>query len=178
MEETKVKIVLEESKYAHDFDESQNIHIIEYKRVKELVDNQINQINQITKNSQTSEDDKEAPKKLGILHQHNTISIFGGRGSGKTTFILNILRYISGKEEKEEILGIIDPTQMEEKEHVFLVVLSLINKKVTDKIEKMESCSSSSICCYKRDWKKNLSKLAKGLPTLNRILSAVTANSL
>lgn len=169
MEETKVKIVLEESKYAHDFDESQNIHIIEYKRVKELVDNQINQINQITKNSQTSEDDKEARKKIGILHQHNTISIFGGRGSGKTTFILNILRYISGKEEKEAILGIIDPTQMEEKEHVFLVVLSLINKKVTDKIEKMESCSSSSICCYKRDWKKNLSKLAKGLPTLEKI---------
>ena len=176
MEETKVKIVLEESKYAHDFDESQNIHIIEYKRVKELVDNQINQINQITKNSQTSEDDKEAPKKLGILHQHNTISIFGGRGSGKTTFILNILRYISGKEEKEEILGIIDPTQMEEKEHVFLVVLSLINKKVTDKIEKMESCSSSSICCYKRDWKKNLSKLAKGLPTLEKIDSKLYEN--
>lgn len=166
MEETKVTIVLEESKYAHDFDESQNIHIIEYKRVKELVDNQINQI---TKNSQTSEDDKEAPKKIGILHQHNTISIFGGRGSGKTTFILNILRYISGKKEKEEILGIIDPTQMEEKEHVFLVVLSLINKKVTDKIEKMESCSSSAICCDKREWKKSLSKLAKGLPTLEKI---------
>jgi|GEM_PF-2037526 len=163
---TKVTIVLEESKYAHDFDENQNIHIVEYKRVKELVDNQINQI---TKISQTPEDDKKAPKKLGILHQHNTISIFGGRGSGKTTFILNILRYISGKEEKEAILGIIDPTQMEEKEHVFLVVLSLINKKVTDKIEKMESCSSSSICCYKREWKKNLSKLAKGLPTLEKI---------
>lgn len=176
MEETKVKIVLEESKYAHDFDESQNIHIIEYRRVKELVDNQINQINQITKNSQTSEDDKEAPKKLGILHQHNTISIFGGRGSGKTTFILNILRHISRKKEKEEILGIIDPTQMEEKEHVFLVVLSLINKKVTDKIEKMESCSSSSICCYKRDWKKNLSKLAKGLPTLEKIDSKLYEN--
>ncbi|PDP82042.1 crinivirus P26 protein [Prevotella intermedia] len=170
MEGKKVTIVLEESKYAHDFDKNQNIHIVEYDRVTKLIDNQITQITRIPPKKKDNDKEGEKPKpKLGILHQYNTISIFGGRGSGKTTFILNILKYINAKKEKEEILGIIDPTQMEEKEHVFLVVLSLINKKVTDKIEKMESCSSSFICCYKRDWKKNLSKLAKGLPTLEKI---------
>ncbi|GAB6976880.1 hypothetical protein [Prevotella falsenii] len=162
----KVTIILEDSKYAHDFKRSQNIHIVEYDRVTKLIDKQITQI---TQNPPKEDNTGKEKSELSILHQYNTISIFGGRGSGKTTFILNILRYISNKKEKEEILGIIDPTQMEEKEHVFLVILSLINKKVTDKIEEMKSCFSSGICSYERDWKESLRKLAKGLPTLEKI---------
>lgn len=53
MEGKKVTIVLEESKYAHDFDKNQNIHIVEYDRVTKLIDNQITQITRIPPQKKT-----------------------------------------------------------------------------------------------------------------------------
>ena len=99
-------------------------------------------------------------------HQYNTISIFGNRGTGKTTFILSILQQIEKTYEKAKILKIIDPTQMEEKEHVFLVILSLIDTEVRSKIETHKRNHNSGDCCYEREWNSKLSSLAKGLPTL------------
>lgn len=99
-------------------------------------------------------------------HQYNTISIFGNRGTGKTTFILSILQQIQKTYEKAKILKIIDPTQMEEKEHVFLVILSLIDTEVRSKIETHKRNHNSGDCCYEREWNSKLSSLAKGLPTL------------
>ncbi|AVV27048.1 crinivirus P26 protein [Prevotella melaninogenica] len=102
-----------------------------------------------------------------VEHQYNTISIFGGRGTGKTTFILSLLQSIEEEYKNDaEILKIIDPTQMEEKEHVFLVILSLIDTEVRRKIESHRKDNNASCCCFEKEWRNKLSSLAKGLPTL------------
>ena len=148
-----ITICLEESKYAHGFNQENNIHSFNFNRVLSLIDNQVSK--------------KGGQKSIySVDHQYNTISIFGNRGTGKTTFILSILQQIEKTYEKAKILKIIDPTQMEEKEHVFLVILSLIDTEVRSKIETHKRNYNSGDCCYEREWNSKLSSLAKGLPTL------------
>lgn len=148
-----ITICLEESKYAHGFNQENNIHSFNFNRVLSLIDNQVSK--------------KGGQKSIySVDHQYNTISIFGNRGTGKTTFILSILQQIKETYEKAKILKIIDPTQMEEKEHVFLVILSLIDTEVRSKIETHKRNHNSGDCCYERGWNSKLSSLAKGLPTL------------
>lgn len=158
-EKKKITICLEESKYAHGFGKDQNIHIVEYERVKGLIKKQIEKVEKLQQNNST----------FGLVRQHNTISIFGGRGSGKTTFIYSMLKQLSDEEKNAEILGIIDPTQMEQKEHIFLVVLSLINDKIKEKLDMLRNSNKGDVCCYERQWINLLRKLAKGLPTLDSV---------
>ena len=122
---SQITICLEESKYAHGLKQEESIHSHNFNRVIQLIKNQVEKLN--TKKS-----------TYNVEHQYNTISIFGGRGTGKTTFILSLLQSIEKEYENDaEILKIIDPTQMEEKEHVFLVILSLIDTEVRRKIESL-----------------------------------------
>ena len=58
---------------------------------------------------------------------------------------------------------------MEEKEHVFLVVLSLINKEVKKRIEHYKATAQGDTNCYEREWDNKLTSLAKGLPTLEKV---------
>lgn len=76
--------------------------------------------------------------------RHNAIAVFGGRGSGKTTFILNALEELlilpakkadNGKTDDNILsqvhyLGMIDPTLIEAKGHIFITVLALIKEAV------------------------------------------------
>ena len=55
---------------------------------------------------------------------------------------------------------------MEEKEHVFLVILSLIDTEVRRKIESYRKDNNTSCCCFEKEWRNKLSSLSKGLPTL------------
>lgn len=149
-----ITICLEESKYAHGLKQEESIHSHNFNRVIQLIKNQVEKLNT-----------KKSP--YNVEHQYNTISIFGGRGTGKTTFILSLLQSIEKEYENDaEILKIIDPTQMEEKEHVFLVILSLIDTEVRRKIESHRKDNNASCCCFEKEWRNKLSSLAKGLPTL------------
>ena len=151
-----ITICLEESKYAHEFDSKENVHANNFERVMNIVKKQVSKL-----------DCSNTDSFFSVEHQYNTISIFGGRGTGKTTFILSILRDIEQKYKDEaQILNIIDPTQMEEKEHVFLVILTLIDTEVRKKIEELKKNSNNACCCYEKEWNNKLSSLAKGLPTL------------
>lgn len=152
--ESQITICLEKSKYAHGLKQEESIHSHNFNRVIQLIKNQVKKLN--TEKS-----------SYNIEHQYNTISIFGGRGTGKTTFILSLLQSIKKEYENDaEILKIIDPTQMEEKEHVFLVILSLIDTEVRRKIESHRKDNNASCCCFEKEWRNKLSSLAKGLPTL------------
>ena len=151
-----ITICLEESKYAHGFDSKENVHANNFERVMNIVKKQVSKL-----------DCSNTDSFFSVEHQYNTISIFGGRGTGKTTFILSILRDIEQKYKDEaQILKIIDPTQMEEKEHVFLVILSLIDTEVRRKIENHRKDNNTSYCCFEKEWNNKLNSLAKGLPTL------------
>jgi hypothetical protein len=64
--------------------------------------------------------------------RHNAIAVLGGRGSGKTTFILNALELLLSSRQKRDVvhLGVIDPTLVEAKEQVLVTVISRIKEKV------------------------------------------------
>lgn len=152
--ESQITICLEDSKYAHGLKQEESIHSHNFNRVIQLIKNQVKKLNT-----------EKSP--YNVEHQYNTISIFGGRGTGKTTFILSLLQSIEEEYKNDaEILKIIDPTQMEEKEHVFLVILSLIDTEVRRKIESHRKDNNASCCCFEKEWRNKLSSLAKGLPTL------------
>lgn len=151
---SQITICLEKSKYAHGLKQEESIHSHNFNRVIQLIKNQVEKLNT-----------EKSP--YNVEHQYNTISIFGGRGTGKTTFILSLLQSIEKEYKNDaEILKIIDPTQMEEKEHVFLVILSLIDTEVRRKIESYRKDNNTSCCCFEKEWRNKLSSLAKGLPTL------------
>ena len=157
----KVLIDLSESTYAHSFEEQNRIHQVEFDAAVALVENQINRIGK----DKTSE-------KYVINRVHNTISIFGDRGTGKTSFIRSLFDAIGKKNKgKEEvmILGLIDPTLMEEKAHIFLLIISLINDRVKKVIEEGTCEPGGEAYRQRMDWNACVKKLAKGLPSLDKV---------
>lgn len=158
----KVLIDLSDSTYAHGFAEQNRIHQVEFDAAVNLIENQISQIgNQSTYG------------KSVLNRVHNTISIFGDRGTGKTSFIRSIFDEIEKrnkeKGEKIKILGLIDPTLMEEKAHIFLLIISIINNDVKAAIEKGTCEPGGKAYKERMDWNACVKKLAKGLPSLDKV---------
>ena len=122
----KVLIDLLDSTYAHSFEEQNRIHQVEFDAAVNLVVNQINRI------------PEQKNYKMGMLDRvHNTISIFGDRGTGKTSFIRSLFDEIEKRyKEKEDvvILGLKDPTIIEEKSHIFLLIISLLTDRMNEDI--------------------------------------------
>src|SRR5690554_6011198 len=62
-------------------------------------------------------------------HVHNTVLINGKRGMGKTSFIFSVIDNKTNSENEWQndvcVLGVIDPTMIETKEHIFLNVIQL-----------------------------------------------------
>src|SRR5690606_20212956 len=82
-------------------------------------------------------DFKEA--ELSYPRPHNAVLIEGGRGSGKTTFLLTALQRLSKADDevacliapKLHVLPMIDPTLIETKENIIIVILSMIEAATT-----------------------------------------------
>ncbi|MFL9839250.1 hypothetical protein ABS768_17215 [Flavobacterium sp. ST-75] len=135
--------------------ESTLVHNTEFDKVKVLVEGFI---------PKSEEDEKKE-------NLHNTITILGTRGSGKTSFLLTIKNELSKNEigDKIEILEIIDPTLIEEKGHVFLNVIAAIKDLIDKKLDKQE-CNPENQSGYNRKgWRASLNKLAAGLPSIDGI---------
>lgn len=146
-----VQIILGESQNAKPYEESQMIHQIEFEKVKKLIAKQVG----------------EADSKHTEVH--HTISVFGERGTGKTSFLESILDYYSCKNEGKDIcvLDLIDPTMIEEKGHVFLLIVSLINRKVKETL--CGNAANVEKKAFLTDWECAMNKLAKGIPSLDRV---------
>lgn len=98
---------------------------------------------------------------------HRSILIDGKRGYGKTSFILTMKEILNKKFDKELfILDIIDPTIVETKENVFILVLTIIKKEVEKLIK--NPCREISES-YKLDFEKILKKLSLGLSVLDGV---------
>lgn len=156
-----VVIVLNDSTYAHAFEIGNRVHQNEYDRAIRLINGLVNKFIAYT-------------PKSNVLHDryHNTISVFGGRGTGKTSFLYSVLEHYKPQNEREgqvEILGVIDPTILEEKGHIFLYIISLINERVCKHLNKEECYPHSDSYMARKDWKMSLTKLAKGLPSLDSL---------
>lgn len=159
MSEQIITIDLISSIFARRFKKDEMIHGDAYTKVKQLIHQQLEAIKQDNLSS-----DKRTPR------YHNAISVFGARGTGKTSFLYSVLESLKEPEYSHvEVLGFLDPTLIEEKEHIFLLVVSLINDKVNDVLKKAECDLNTQAYIDRRCWNEQLKKLAAGLPTLEKI---------
>lgn len=100
---------------------------------------------------------------------HDSITVHGARGSGKTTFIVNLFSYVKSKESElsEDVapLGVIDPTLIESKENILLTIISSIQRHVVDQTRQNSLAASKE----HKEWTDRLRTLARGLQLLDCI---------
>lgn len=153
-------INLAESRNAQKFSESNLIHADEFRQVIKWIEQRLAYIDDI-------ENQDKKVKQHESIRLHETITILGTRGSGKTSFLLSVLDKCRKKD--IEVINIIDPTLIEEKGHIFLTILSEINHKVTNALA-IKDCSPENDDYFsKKDWNKLLQDMAKGLPAMDII---------
>ncbi|WP_431862543.1 hypothetical protein [Azospirillum sp.] len=106
--------------------------------------------------------------------RHDTIIIHGSRGSGKTTFIRNAFRLFRKDQVFNESigrkiapLGVVDPTLIENKENLFVVVLNKIKRAVERKRQAYGDWKPSGDDF--NVWQEKLRSLAQGLSLLDQI---------
>lgn len=115
-------------------------------------------------------ENKERPP-LVRSRVHETIFITGERGSGKTTFMLNVLQEAQdsfpdgGKNGKLpyhfEPLPIIDPTHLTDKQHIFVNIIALIKESVDRHFDKNKIVECRE--AQQREWREMLRELSRGL---------------
>lgn len=150
-------IILKESGDARAFEERNLINHREFIRAKEWISNQAKDAAMVL----------DCSKHCGdFIPKYNTISILGTRGSGKTSFMKSLLN-LEWTDEKIQILGVLDPTLIEEKGHPFLTIIAEINSLVISRLEKEDVCVSSCRKVCRQQWEEQLKSLAEGLPTLD-----------
>lgn len=164
-----VVINLSESVDAKSLEDKDIVHQSQFKEAKKWIDSGIKKV--IADKQSKGEKKKE--------HHHEAITILGTRGSGKTTFLLSLLKYYETKD-RVSVLDIIDPTLMEEKGHIFLNIISIINDLVQKKLEKSEVDSrnadiSTSDISRRVSWNNQLLELSHGLPSMDGVGGALTS---
>lgn len=160
----KIIIDLTESMNSRSFEESNIIHKAEFKKVIALINDKIKNVREL------KDENCDGQNRF-----NDTITILGSRGSGKTSFLMNILKNYENNNDVE-VIELIDPTLIEEKGHIFLTLISLIQAKVENVINKKE-CNP---CCkdyqLRKCWENELKKLAAGLPSIDIETTSLYAN--
>jgi hypothetical protein len=99
-------------------------------------------------------------------HTHEAITVLGSRGSGKTTFLLSIKKYIENNEKNDvKVLEIIDPTLIEDKGHVFLNIISIIK----DLVDERYNNTNYKVVINQKDWLETVFRLSHGLPSMDGV---------
>ncbi|MFD0792063.1 hypothetical protein ACFQZX_00460 [Mucilaginibacter litoreus] len=164
---TLIELRVDQSGDARAFKEKELIHLNEYNRV-------VSWINEALENIEVGD---EETSNFNRQRNHNTITILGTRGSGKTSFLLSLLSSFENQSEDVEVLEIIDPTLIEEKGHIFLNVLSLIDDRVTQTLEQSDNNRIKSFQHTSEEWRIKFEALAHALPTLDGIGGNLTDTS-
>lgn len=153
-------IELSESRNAQKFSEGHLIHADEFDQVIDWIEQRLIYIDNIEKQG-------KGVKQHEPIRLHETITVLGTRGSGKTSFLLSILDECRKK--NIEVINIIDPTLIEEKGHIFLTILSEINHKVTTALANKACSPEKDDYFSKKSWDKLLQNMARGLPAMDII---------
>lgn len=155
-----ITIKLSDSLVANQFGDGERIHYKAFDKAKRLIEAQLRAA--IVYKSYLSNG------ASNIKRSYHAISVFGERGVGKTSFLMSLREYIVNEglalsRGKISLLPLIDPTLIEEKGHIFLLILSQIDIAVNKVFE--EGTNSNSID-YEQSWNEAKAKLAAGLPSL------------
>jgi len=151
MSDNKIIIKIEEGIQTKAFDNV--IHKDAFERVEALI-------------NQNLEKAKSYEPCKNFERVHNTITINGERGAGKTSFMLSIKKKYEN-DNNVEVLDILDPTLISTKQHVFILLISMIEKKVNEKFN--DKCRENRYGEEYKKWKESLEKLAKGLNQLDGV---------
>lgn len=125
-------IDLKESLNPETFNETSNILQRDaFARLTEIVEEHKKQLPQ---------SDESGKKSFRSLRSHNSVFISGARGSGKTTFLLNIKTAICDESTgRPYILDIIDPTLIHDNDNFLSIVLG----RIADTVKKRSSYGSN-----------------------------------
>lgn len=125
-------IDLKESLNPETFNETSNILQRDaFSRLTEIVEEHKKQLPQ---------SDESGKKSFRSLRSHNSVFISGARGSGKTTFLLNIKTVICDESTgRPYILDIIDPTLIHDNDNFLSIVLG----RIADTVKKRSSYGSN-----------------------------------
>lgn len=184
-----VNIKLDTDQNTRALQEGELIHPKEFETVIKLIRDSLRKIEdkrydcRDAGNNSANHDITEQPRL------HDSIVISGSRGTGKTTFLLSLLKKIRTSPELFEesiksdrcgilVFDIIDPTLIEEKAHLLVNIISRFQQAVHKfacpaqwsieeerKIKKLE------------EWEQVFDKLAEGLPVLDGIGTNQLASS-
>jgi GTPase SAR1 family protein len=138
-----------ESKDAKELSEQKIVHRSQLQKAIKLIEEGID--NAIQNKNETEE------------HIHEAVTILGTRGSGKTTFLLSLREYFKS-DKRIKILNNIDPTLIEEKGHIFLYIISIINDLLVDHFDQKDNDFSK-----RKKWKELLFRLSHGLPSMDGV---------
>lgn len=141
-----------------NFNENNLIQATSYDKIEKIIKKNLAQVmekhNSITKDN---------------TRFHESITVLGNRGSGKTSFLLNLalkLKDCSGL----VFLKILDPTLFESKQHVLLTVISIILEKIED--DKNLNTDFETV------YRSSLEKLADGINLLDGINDNINHKSI
>lgn len=149
---------------ANNFSEGERIHYKAFEKVIHLIEQQKDKY----KDYNPSDDEEDGT----FMRCYNAISVFGERGIGKTSFLMSLRNHLKcskntvGERNYEDmyILPMIDPTLIEEKGHIFLLIISLLDNVVNECLE--NESYQGDVDTNQRKWNITKSLLAKGLPSL------------
>lgn len=148
MEKEFIIIPIKESSSASNLEKKYLIQVAAYEKINRIISNNI----------------VEAEKYLPLdsfIRKHETITILGERGTGKTSFLLNLDKYII-EENKISFLRNLDPTLFEDKQNIMVTIIASI-------IENIESFAVKKDSVIYREWQESLTILAEGLNLLDDI---------
>lgn len=164
-EKRKVVINLDDSTYARSFALENIVHRREYDRVRQLLDKQLSGIN----GYEQTKRDIESSEPYTYYNSNSVISILGGRGSGKTSFLRSVLKEFKSSYTDVKVLSIIDPTMLDESAHVLVLLVSIIDDEVKKALEGSEMDIHSKSFENKRRWLNELKKISSGLAMLDNL---------
>jgi len=128
-------------------------------------------VNKAIKRAKAAPDSSE--KDANELFEHSTISVSGSRGSGKTSFLLSVRDHFRETTKNIVVPGVIDPTLIEDKGHIFLNILSLLSELMTNNLNQKECNGDSNLLLIRKDWEEKLYRLAEGIPSMNGVESTM-----
>ena len=141
-----ITINLAESLDPKSFKEHELINKDAFDRVIKLINNEISKL----------ESYNPHPSSIRTPN-NNTIAVFGGRGSGKSSFLYTLKEHCDTFLKDQVLtLSVIDPTLVESKGHLLLHILSLLEEYVDGIVKDPALYSNEQIQkLEKRAWKES-----------------------
>lgn len=150
-----IVIDVENSLYAKHFEGNQLIHNKEFEDLKNAIGNRISEIGDNTSGINDSEE-----------RRSEAYTVFGTRGSGKSSFLYSLMHWCKEENQKEDILALdlIDPTLFEDKGHILLTIIAQL-RHLVDEAHNKRAVENECGCKY-MDWHKSFESLSRGIPSI------------